>query len=277
MLEIKFIRENLEIVQNALRTRGQAADLDTFQTCDNERRTILQELEALRHQRNMVSDQIAEMKKSGEDAETLVAQMRDVSSRIKELEKAFGESEEMLEKILMGLPNIPHSSVPVGKDESQNPVIKTVGKPPQFTFNPKPHWDIGTELGILDFERAAKIAGARFPLYFGAGARLERALINFMLDKHTQFHGYTETLPPFIVNRQAMMHTGQLPKFEADLWFGLLPDTHSRSAGDQHSSGRDPQGRATADLLYRLYTLFPLGGRFIRERYPGADPPAPVQ
>ena len=218
MLEIKFVRQNLEIVQNALRTRGQAADLDTFQTYDNERRTILQELEALRHQRNMVSDQIAEIKKSGEDAETLVTQMRDVSSRIKELEKTFGESEEMLEKILMGLPNIPHSSVPVGKNESQNPVIKTVGKPPQFTFDPKPHWDIGTELGILDFERAAKIAGARFPLYFGAGARLERALINFMLDKHTQLHGYTETLPPFIVNRQAMMHTGQLPKFEADLF-----------------------------------------------------------
>jgi seryl-tRNA synthetase len=218
MLEIKFVRQNLQIVQNALQTRGQAADLDTFITYDDERRTILQELEALRHQRNIVSDQIAEMKKSGEDAETLVAQMRDVSSRIKELDKAFGESEEMLEKILMGLPNIPHSSVPVGKNESQNPVIKTVGKPPQFAFDPKPHWDIGAELGILDFERAAKIAGARFPLYFGAGARLERALINFMLDQHTQFHGYTETLPPFIVNRQAMMHTGQLPKFEADLF-----------------------------------------------------------
>jgi seryl-tRNA synthetase len=218
MLEIKFVRQNLQIVQNALQTRGQAADLDTFITYDHERRTILQELEALRHQRNIVSDQIAEMKKSGEDAETLVAQMRDVSSRIKELDKAFGESEEMLEKILMGLPNIPHSSVPVGKNESQNPVIKTVGKPPQFAFDPKPHWDIGAELGILDFERAAKIAGARFPLYFGAGARLERALINFMLDQHTQFHGYTETLPPFIVNRQAMMHTGQLPKFEADLF-----------------------------------------------------------
>jgi len=218
MLEIKFVRQNLEIVQNALRARGQAADLDTFQTCDDERRTILQELEALRHQRNMVSDRIAEMKKSGEDAETIVIQMREVSSRIKELEKAFGQSEEMLEKILLGLPNIPHSSVPVGKDESENPVIKTVGELPEFAFDPKPHWDLGADLGILDFERAAKITGARFPLYFGAGARLERALINFMLDKHTQFHGYMETLPPFIVNRQSMMHTGQLPKFEADLF-----------------------------------------------------------
>jgi seryl-tRNA synthetase len=218
MLEIKFIRQNSEIVKNALRARGKAADLDTFRTCDDQRRTILQELEALRHQRNMVSDQIAEMKKSGEDAETLVNQMREVSSRIKELDNAFSQSEEMLEKILLGLPNMPHCSVPVGKDESENPVIKTVGQPPEFAFDPKPHWDLGADLGILDFERAAKITGARFPLYFGAGARLERSLINFMLDKHTQFHGYRETLPPFIVNGQAMMHTGQLPKFEADLF-----------------------------------------------------------
>jgi seryl-tRNA synthetase len=144
--------------------------------------------------------------------------MREVSSRIKELDKVFGQSEAMLEKILLGLPNIPHSSVPVGQDESENPVIKTVGAPPEFAFDPKPHWDLGTDLGILDFERAAKITGARFPLYFGAGARLERALINFMLDKHTELHGYKETLPPFIVNSQAMMHTGQLPKFEADLF-----------------------------------------------------------
>jgi seryl-tRNA synthetase len=218
MLEIKFVRQNLEIVQKALRARGQAADLEAFQTCDGERRSILQELEALRHQRNRVSDQIAEMKKSGEDAETLVSQMREVSSRIKGLDKAFAEHEELLEKILLRLPNIPHSSVPVGNDESENPVVKTVGEPPKFAFEPKPHWDLGADLGILDFERAAKITGARFPLYFGAGARLERALINFMLDTHTQLHGYTETLPPFIVNRQTMMHTGQLPKFEADLF-----------------------------------------------------------
>jgi seryl-tRNA synthetase len=218
MLEIKFVRQNLEIVQKALRARGQAADLQAFQTGDGERRVILQELEALRHQRNMVSDQIAEMKKSGEDAETQVKQMREVSSRIKELDKALAANEEQLEKILMALPNIPHSSVPVGKDESENPVVKTVGEPPKFTFEPKPHWDLGANLGILDFERAAKITGARFPLYFGAGARLERALINFMLDQHTHFHGYTEILPPFIVNRQTMMHTGQLPKFEADLF-----------------------------------------------------------
>ena len=218
MLEIKFVRHNLDLLQNALKARGQAADLDTFKTYDEERRAILQELEALRHRRNVVSDQIAAMKKAGEDSETVVSQMREVSSKIKELEKALAGTREALDRILLGLPNIPHSSVPIGKDESENPVIKKVGEPPQFTFNPKPHWDIGAELGILDFERAAKITGARFPLYFGAGARLERALINFMLDMHTRKHGYTETLPPFIVNQQSMMHTGQLPKFEEDLF-----------------------------------------------------------
>jgi seryl-tRNA synthetase len=218
MLEIKFVRQNLDTVQKALETRGQAADLDTFKTCDDERRAILQELEALRHERNVVSDQIADMKKAGEDAEDIVIRMRDVSSKIKEMEKTLSGIQEKLDSILLGLPNIPHSSVPVGKDESENPVIKTVAEPPKLTFDPKPHWEIGTNLGILDFERAAKITGARFPLYFGAGARLERALINFMLDMHTQSHGYTETLPPFMVNRQSMTHTGQLPKFEEDLF-----------------------------------------------------------
>jgi seryl-tRNA synthetase len=218
MLEIKFVRQNLDSVQNALEARGQASDLDTFKTGDDERRAILQELEALRHRRNVVSDQIAEMKKAGEDAEAVVIQMRDVSSKIKEMEKTLGGIQEKLDSILLGLPNIPHSSVPVGQDESENPVIKTVGEPPKFTFDPKPHWELGSHLGILDFERAAKIAGARFPLYFGAGAGLERALINFMLDMHTHSHGYTETLPPFMVNRRSMTHTGQLPKFEEDLF-----------------------------------------------------------
>jgi len=218
MLEIKFVRQNLETVQKALETRGQSTDLDAFKTCDDERRAILQELEVLRHQRNVVSDQIAEMKKAGDSADTVVAKMRQVSSKIKALDKALAEILETFEKILLNLPNIPHASVPLGKDETDNPVIKTVGDPPDFDFKPKPHWDVGAALGILDFERAAKITGARFPLYFGAGARLERALINFMLDIHTETHGYTETLPPFMVNRQSMTHTGQLPKFEEDLF-----------------------------------------------------------
>ncbi len=218
MLEIKFVRQNLAAIQKALQTRGHLVDLAAFKQCDDERRAILQELETLRHQRNVVSDQIAAMKKAAENADAVVAQMREVSSKIKSLDKALAATQETLEKILLEMPNIPHASVPVGKDETDNPVIKTVGDRPVFDFETKPHWEIGAALGILDFERAARITGARFPLYFGAGARLERALINFMLDIHTQAHGYTETLPPFIVNRQSMTHTGQLPKFEADLF-----------------------------------------------------------
>ena len=218
MLEIKFVRQNLETVQKALAARGHSTNLNAFNKSDDERRAILQELEALRHQRNVVSDRIAEMKKAGENADTVVAQMREVSAKIKTLDKSLAEIQAKLGEMLLGIPNIPHASVPVGKDETENPVVKTVGEPPVFDFEPKAHWDIGTLLGILDFERAAKITGARFPLYYGAGARLERALINFMLDVHTQDHGYTETLPPFIVNRQSMTHTGQLPKFEEDLF-----------------------------------------------------------
>ena len=218
MLEIKFVRQNLETVEKALAARGYSTDLDAFKSCDEERRTILLELETLRHQRNVVSDQIAEMKKAGENADDVVAQMREVSSKIKALDKSLAEAQQTLEQMLLGMPNIPHASVPLGEDEADNPVVEVVGELPEFDFEPKAHWDIGAELGILDLERAAKITGARFPLYYGSGARLERALINFMLDIHTQSHGYMETLPPFIVNQQSMTHTGQLPKFKEDLF-----------------------------------------------------------
>jgi len=218
MLEIKFVSQNLSSVKDAMVARGYQIDLESFKACDDERRVFLQEIEALRHQRNVVSDRIAEMKKAGENADTLVGEMRSVSARIKELDKQLSENQTILTDILMGIPNIPHVSVPVGADETDNPVVRTVGELPQFSFEPQPHWDIGTRLNILDFDRASKITGARFPLYFGAGARLERALINFMLDTHTAEHGYQEVLPPFIVNRQTMTHTGQLPKFEEDLF-----------------------------------------------------------
>ncbi len=218
MLEIKLVRQNLAAVETALATRGQSADLETFKTVDAQHRQILQEVEELRHRRNVVSDEIARLKRAGEPAEAFVVEMRAVSAHIKGLEKRLTETQESLSAILMALPNLPHVSVPVGKDSSENPVIKTWGVPPQFDFAPKAHWDIGTDLKILDFERATKITGARFPLYFDAGARLERALINFMLDVHTREHGYHEVLPPFIVNRQSMTATGQLPKFEQDLF-----------------------------------------------------------
>lgn len=218
MLEIKFVRENLLEVQKALSKRGETADLETFKNSDAKRRAVLLEIEELRHRRNIVSEQIASMKKQGEDAESSVAEMRKVSAKIKKLNKTLAENEEIINKILLRLPNIPHFSVHVGKDSSENPVLKQVGRLPNFEFEPQPHWTLGDNLKILDFDRAAKIAGARFPLYFGAGARLERALINFMLDVHTTEHGYTEVLPPFVVNRQTMTHTGQLPKFEEDLF-----------------------------------------------------------
>ena len=218
MLEIKFVRQNFSNVQKALSARGETAAIDIFKACDARRREILLEIEKLRHNRNVVTDRIAVMKKAGEDAESLIIEMREVSIRIKELDISLSEYEEKLNAILLGLPNIPHSSVPVGKDSLENPVVKTIGKLPEFGFEPQAHWDLGKKLGILDFERAAKIAGARFPLYFGAGAKLERALINFMLDVHTTEHGYKEVLPPFIVNRKSMTHTGQLPKFEEDLF-----------------------------------------------------------
>jgi seryl-tRNA synthetase len=218
MLEIKYLRQNLSAVQEALKTRGHQADLVAFQKWDDERRTALQEIESLRHERNVVSDRIAEMKKAGEDAEAIVIEMRTVSSTIKDLDKKLSQSQETIDDFLLGLPNIPHATVPIGKDETENPEVRTVGPVPEFEFEPQPHWEIGSRLKILDLDRASRITGARFPLYFGAGARLERALINFMLDTHTGEHGYLEVLPPFIVNRESLTHTGQLPKFEEDLF-----------------------------------------------------------
>lgn len=218
MLEIKFIRQNLSKVERDLAMRGVKADLKTFKKNDARRRDVLSEIESLRHQRNVVSDKIAKMKHDGADATVLMDEMRGVSLKIKDLEKDLSTADEQIRDILLCIPNMPHASVPPGRDSAENPVVKSVGKPPRFDFEPHSHWVLGENLRILDFERAAKITGSRFPLYFGAGARLERALINFMLDIHTMEHGYTEVLPPFMVNRQSMTHTGQLPKFEEDLF-----------------------------------------------------------
>ena len=218
MLEIKFIRQNLGDVQKAVDHRGDRIDWEALIGADDARKAILQEIEQLRHQRNVVSDQIAGMKKSGAPAEAIVAEMRTVSNRIKQLDQTLAENEAIVQSILMQIPNVPHSSVPIGADESDNTTVRTVGSLPSWDFDPEAHWDIGERLGILDFKRAARITGARFPLYMKAGALMERALINFMLDLHVNHHGFQEVLPPFIVNRDSMTHTGQLPKFEEDLF-----------------------------------------------------------
>ena len=218
MLDIKYIRQNLEQAERALARRGGGYSLEGFKAKEAEARELLYDLEGLRHKRNEVSEAIADMKKNGVDAYRPITRMREVSTRIKELEKAHSEKESALSELLSGIPNLPDDSVPDGKSEADNPTVKKVGDLPDFPFTPKPHWDIGEALGILDFDRAAKITGARFPLYFGAGARLERALIQFMLDLHTSRHGYREVLPPFIVNRGSLFGTGQLPKFEEDLF-----------------------------------------------------------
>ena len=218
MLDVKFVRQNLDFVRESLKKRGQPSDLEDFVDSDSKRRALLLEAEELKHQRNIVSQRIARMTKDKEDASELIAEMRTVSQKIKALDEELSQHEQALRSILMGLANLPHPSVPVGKDSEDNVVLRKVGEAPSFDFEPLPHWEIGQDLGILDFERAAKIAGARFALYMGQGARLERALINFMLDVHTKEHGYLEVLPPFMTTRNSTTATGQLPKFEEDLF-----------------------------------------------------------
>jgi seryl-tRNA synthetase len=218
MLDIKFIRQHTDLVRQKLAERGQLLNLDEFTLLEEKRRQLLQEVEILRSERNAVSKQVGERKKHKEDATELIERMGTVSARIKELDDTLAQTEENLHQIVMTIPNIPHASVVFGHGSEDNPVVRTWGKKRVFPFTPKPHWEIGENLNILDFSRGAKITGARFTLYRGAGALLERALINFMLDLHTQEHGYTEVLPPFMVNRDSMTGTGQLPKFEEDLF-----------------------------------------------------------
>ncbi|OQX61833.1 MAG: serine--tRNA ligase [Desulfococcus sp. 4484_241] len=219
MLDGKFIKQNPDEVKKAIANRGEdPAVIDRFLEYEAERKELLSETESLRHKRNVVSAQVARMKQKGENADELIAAMREVSSKIKELNDSLSEMQARMDSVLLGIPNTPHESVPTGTDESDNPTLRKHGTIPDFDFQPRAHWEIGESLGILDFKRAAKIAGARFPLYVGAGALMERALINFMLDIHTVEHGYTECLPPFMVNEKTMTGTGQLPKFEEDLF-----------------------------------------------------------
>ena len=218
MLELKFIRENREKVEEMLRNRNSNLTLDEFFQLDDQRREILGEVEALKQKRNAESNEIARLKKEKQDATTLIEEMGKVSAQIKELDTKLAEVEEKLTYIQMTIPNMYQDGTPVGEDENANVEIRRWGTPRKFTFEPKAHWDIGEDLGILDFERGSKLGGSRFVLYRGLGARVERALINFMLDLHTTEHGYTEHITPFLVKREICEGTGQLPKFEDDMY-----------------------------------------------------------
>ena len=218
MLEAKYIREHLDEVREKIALRGGSVDFEKFVTIDGERRKALQEWERLRALQKKVSDEVSQKKRKGEDAVDLISEMKKVSQDLKSLDGVVEDKEKILQEFLMTVPNIPHPSVPIGRDSIENVVVRRWGDIPSFPFEPKPHWDLGEELGILDFKAGAKIAGARFTLYWDLGAKLERALINFMLDLHTREHGYREVLPPFMVNRVTMTGTGQLPKFEEELF-----------------------------------------------------------
>jgi seryl-tRNA synthetase len=220
MLDLGFVRGNLEVVEEKLRARGAdpATLLGDFRALDQSRREAITTAEQLKARRNELSQQVGALKKSGQDATALMEETRALKDHLDELEHSAALFDDELRRVLAVIPNLTRDEVPIGTSEADNLTVKTWGEIPTFTFTPKPHWELGEALGILDLERAAKLSGARFAVYMGAGARLERALISFMLDLHTQKHGYTEVLPPFMVNADSMFGTGQLPKFEEDLF-----------------------------------------------------------
>jgi len=220
MLDLAFVRDHLPLVEKKLRQRGMNPDaiLGDFYVIDLDRRDAIGKAETLKARRNKASEEIAKLKKEQQDATALINETKELREKITEAEKIAEETDTRLRNILTGIPNLPDDSVPIGTSEKDNVEVRRWGTAPQFDFTPKPHWELGEELGVLDLERAAKLTGARFAVYWDLGARLERALMNFMLDLHTREHGYTEVLPPFLVNADSMYGTGQLPKFEADLF-----------------------------------------------------------
>ena len=220
MLDLNFVRENLPRVEDMLRQRGAdpAAVLKDFREVDTQRRKAITEAETMKARRNQATEEIAKLKRSGQDASTAIAETKDLREQIQEREKIAADFDTRLQEILSGIPNMPHESVPVGHSAEENVEVRRWGTPPKFDFTPKPHWDLGAELGVLDLERAVKLTGARFAVYWDLGAKLERALANFMLDLHPREHGYTEVLPPYLVNSESMYGTGQLPKFADDLF-----------------------------------------------------------
>jgi seryl-tRNA synthetase len=227
MLDLNFVRDNLALVEEKVRQRGMdpAEVLKDFRAIDAERRQAITQTETLQAKRNQASEEIAKLKKNKQDATARIQETKELREKIQEHEQKASEADACLREILTSIPNLPHAGVPVGSSAEENVEVRRWGTPPQFDFKPKPHWELGEQLGVLDLERAAKLSGARFAVYWGLGARLERALANFMLDLHTREHGYTEVLPPYMVNSESMYGTGQLPKFAAD--------SFRASSGDQ--------------------------------------------
>src|SRR5579871_1242540 len=244
MYDLSFFRANIDAIAKRLADRGFKLDIEAFRSLDAERRTALSESEQLKAQKNAESQEIGKLKRAGEDASERQQKVREMDERIGALDKKAEALDNEFRELMAGVPNTPHPSVPTGTSEADNVEVRRWGTPPQFSFAPKPHWDLGPELGILDFDRAAKITGARFAVYWGLGARLERALMNFMLDVHTGQHGYTEVLPPFIVNSASLFGTGQLPKFAEDL-FKL----------EQHDFWLVPTAEVPVTNIYRDETL----------------------
>jgi len=218
MLDLKFVLSHLDQVKEGLAKRGQSFDFDAIEKLNQQRKLLQAEFDQLRSTQNKTSAEIQKLQKNKEDASSVIAEMQKIASRVKAIHPELAEIEKNLEDIFLGIPNLPHSSVPLGKSCEDNVVVRSWGEKPTFDFTPQPHWEIGEKLDILDFDRGSKITGTRFTLYKGIGAKLERALINFMLDLHTAEHGYTEVLPPFMVNAESLIGTGQLPKFEEDLF-----------------------------------------------------------
>ncbi len=257
MLDLSFVRENLDLVRSKLADRRSGIDLDPFVRLDEERRALLKDVEGLKQRRNKANEEITRLKKAGQDAADVIGEGKRLAEEIKGFDGRLKEIQAAIEAFLMGLPNLPHDSVPVGADASDNVVVRTWGEKPSFDFNPRAHWEIGEALGIIDFKRAAQLAGARFAIMTGAGARLERALINFMLDIQTRENGYREILPPFMVNTKTMTGTGQLPKFEADLFkvagtdYWLIP-TAEVPLTNLHAG--DVMDEESLPLRYTAYT-----------------------
>jgi len=280
MLDVKFVRENIGLVRQMLKNRQSDLNLEPFLELDETRRHILVDVEQKKHRRNVASEEISKLKKEKKDASILVEEMKELGQQIKVLDEQSAEVEHKFRDLLLIIPNMPDNSVPVGSDEKDNEQIRTWGEKPAFDFKPRPHWEIGEGLGILDFERGAKITGARFTLYWGAASALERALISFMIDIHTKRHGYTEVLPPFMVNSTSMRGTGQLPKFSEDLfkidgWDYWLVPTAEVPVTNIHSE--EILEESVLPRYYTAYTPCFRSEGLSRKRHPRFDKAASVQ